>query len=184
MGARWRKHCVLVAQPTGRSSWPASLFDTSIWVKCWTLWREIGQNLISVVPSGTWYTQINNRRRLSRCPIEGGSVHSVDYGTFAAGTIIASIAAGLQPQRVPISELHTIDWERTPWDARESTKSRTTAKGVRKLLRSLDVIDNGYAASLAGDLAEVCVYQGPHLNSSIKVGVGGHWNSTYLPRIR
>lgn len=63
-------------------------------------------------------------------------------------------------------------------------KKRDTAKELRKLLRSLDVIENGYAAGLAGDLAEICVYQGPLLNPNITIGISGHWNDTLLPRIR
>lgn len=131
--------------------------------------------------SGTRFSYVNNQRRLSRCPTEGGVVRSFDYGTFTAGTIVASIAAGLQPQSVPVNQLHSLDHKQTPSD---SMKTRVTAKELRKLLRSLDVIENGYAAGLAGDLAEICVYQAPHLNASITVGVSGHWNDTYLPRIR
>lgn len=111
-------------------------------------------------------------------------MRSFDYGTFTAGTVIASIAAGLQPQNVPVNKLLSFDYKRTPWDGLESMRARDTAKELRKLLRSLDVIDNGYAAGLAGDLAEICVYQGPYLTTNVTIGVQGHWNDTYLPRIR
>lgn len=127
---------------------------------------------------------MNNQRRLSRCPTEGGTVRSFDYGTFTAGTVIASIAAGLQPQNVPVNRLLSFDYKRKPWEELESMKKRDTAKELRKLLRSLDVIENGYAAGLAGDLAEICVYQGPLLNPNITIGISGHWNDTLLPRIR
>lgn len=138
----------------------------------------------SFVRRGTRFSPVNNQRQMSRCPTEGGVVRSFDYDTFTAGTVIASIAAGLQPQNVPVKKLLSFDYMRTPWDALESMKTRDTAEELRKLLRSLDVIENGYAAGLAGDLAEICVYQGPYLNANISIGVSGHWNDTYLPRIR
>lgn len=127
---------------------------------------------------------MNNQRRLSRCPTESGAVRTFDYGTFTAGTVIASIAAGLQPQNVPVNKLLSFDYMRTPWDALQSMKRRDAAKELRKLLRSLYRVNNGYAAGLAGDLAEICVYQGPYLNPNISIGITGHWNDTYLPRIR
>lgn len=40
----------------------------------------------------------------SQCPLLGGAVHT-QWGAVSAGHLIAGIAAGTQPQQVPISEL-------------------------------------------------------------------------------
>lgn len=61
---------------------------------------------------------------------------------------------------------------------------RDTEKSVNKLLRSLDSVDNTYSAGLAGDLAEVCVYQGPYLGRNSTIGLLGTWNNSYFPRTR
>lgn len=42
-------------------------------------------------------------------------------------------------------------------------------------------VDNRYAATLTGDLAEVALLQGPVL-SQVAVGAIGGWNSTFIPR--
>ena len=61
---------------------------------------------------------------------------------------------------------------------------RDTTKVLEKLLRSRDSIDNTYASGLSGDLAEVCVYQGPYVAQNVSVGYSGIWNDTYFPRIK
>lgn len=61
---------------------------------------------------------------------------------------------------------------------------RDTQKELNKLLRSIDSMDNSYSAGLAGDLAEICVYQGPYLHRNTSIGMGGSWNDSHLPRIR
>lgn len=140
--------------------------------------------------------------RLSRCPLEGGVLRSGAYGSFAVGTVVASMAAGLQPQRVPISvfvrperEFETIidkavvtadggmsvevvrrEAAAEDWSGAENAYSR--------LVSSADTVDNTYAAGLAGDLAEVCVYQGPYVGENVTVGLEGVWNNTLYPRIR
>lgn len=40
----------------------------------------------------------------SRCPIEEGVVQT-DWGTISPGTLMAAIAASLEPQRVPVTEI-------------------------------------------------------------------------------
>lgn len=108
----------------------------------------------------------------------------VDYGSFSPGVIIASIAAGLEPQNVPIREYISLQYKRTPWDNLESMTTRDTEKELNKLLRSIDSMDNAYTAGLAGDLAEICVYQGPYFNRKTSIGMGGSWDDQYLPRLR
>lgn len=61
---------------------------------------------------------------------------------------------------------------------------RDSEKSLNKLLRSLDSMDNTYSAGLAGDLAEVCVYQGPYFGTNVTVGLPGSWNNTQFPRLR
>lgn len=53
-----------------------------------------------------------------------------------------------------------------------------------KLKKSLDSIDNKYAAGLSGDLAEVCVYQGSLYGTNVTIGLNGYWNNSDLPTIR
>lgn len=47
----------------------------------------------------------------------------------------------------------------------------------------MESVENIYSASIAGDLAEICVYQGPYLGTNTSVGTPGWWNDTRLPRI-
>lgn len=62
-------------------------------------------------------------------------------------------------------------------------RPRDTKKIIGKLLRSVESVENIYSANLAGDLAEICVYQGPYVGTNTSIGVHGHWNDTKLPRI-
>lgn len=48
----------------------------------------------------------------------------------------------------------------------------------------LNTVNNAYAAGLSGDLAEVCVYQGPYVGTNVTVGLTGTWNNTVFPRVR
>ncbi|XP_034253741.1 uncharacterized protein LOC117652757 [Thrips palmi] len=45
-------------------------------------------------------------------------------------------------------------------------------------------VDNLWAATLAGDLAEVSAYQGPSARGALALGPGGTWNDTLIPRVR
>lgn len=103
------------------------------------------------------------------------SVVFIGYGPIAPGIVIASIAAGLQPQAVPVDRLQP----NRPQHTRLDTLQR------RRLLQQqpVDRIDNTYAASLAVNLAEICMNQGD-VASNVPISVRGHWNDTHLPRIR
>lgn len=109
-----------------------------------------------------------------------------DYGTFTPGTVIASIAAGLQPQSVPVNRILS----RKLHDSEDEDKishpirSQYQKHGLKTLLQSSDRVDNRYAANIAGDLAEICVYQSPYAATNISIGITGYWNDTFLPRIR
>lgn len=96
---------------------------------------------------------------ISQCPVESGVIHSI-WGAVAGGPLLAGIAAGLEPQVVRASNILKGEF------------------GDRQV--SVQV-DNRYAATLAGDLAEVSLLQGP-VSPNINIGAAGGWNSTTVPR--
>lgn len=94
-----------------------------------------------------------------------GTTRTPQFGTVSPGTVIASIAAGLEPQKVTVSEfLSFVDLE----------------QNVHLKLNS-GKLDNTFAANLAGDLAEVCVYQSLYYGSNVSIGTVGFWNHTDYP---
>ncbi|CRL03128.1 CLUMA_CG016448, isoform A [Clunio marinus] len=98
---------------------------------------------------------------LSDCPVENGVVHS-PWGSIAAGTVIAGIAAGLERQTVNIRDL--VD---------------ESHLGQYRMARQQAIaIDNRYAATLSGDIAEAVLLQAP---ATIQVGASGGWNNTAVP---
>lgn len=100
--------------------------------------------------------------------------------------MIASIAAGLQPQSVPVNKilsrkLHDSEDED---QISQPIRSRYRKHGRKTLLQSTNRVDNTYAANIAGDLAEICIYQSPYAAMNTSIGISGYWNDTFLPRIR
>ena len=90
--------------------------------------------------------------QLSRCPIEDGVVYTSRWGTVSPGTVLAAIAAALQPQEVPISLLLT-----------EPIKANNADK-LEKFDRYSDMtyqIQNTWAATLAGKVAVDLLLAGP-----------------------
>ncbi|XP_062556159.1 uncharacterized protein LOC134221003 [Armigeres subalbatus] len=158
-------------------------------VSCPTTIADSGRN-----PQAPWITQNKSQmnqttgvtfdRPISRCPLEGGTFRSIRYGSIAPGVIIMSIAAGLQPQNIRISEFISSYKAKSMYENLETMERADTRKQVEKLLSSMESIDNTYAAGLAGDLAEVCLYQGPYVGTDVRVGLQGTWNDTYFPRVR
>ncbi|XP_017150132.1 uncharacterized protein LOC108160564 isoform X1 [Drosophila miranda] len=103
----------------------------------------------------------------SQCPVEDGLVRT-PWGTVSAGTVIAGIAAGVQQQTVQLNTLLALASQRR---GRGRSQSQTT-----------NSIDNRWAATLAGDLAEVTLVQVPvSTNNAASVGATGGWNDTVLP---
>ncbi|XP_050446645.1 uncharacterized protein LOC126849116 [Cataglyphis hispanica] len=100
--------------------------------------------------------------RRSNCPVENGVIKT-NWGPVSAGPLIAGIAAGLQPEIVELSKVF-------PNELPE-----------RKANLSTLLLDNRWIATLAGDLAEVTLIQGP-TNEKLSVGVNGNWNSSFMPR--
>lgn len=96
---------------------------------------------------------------ISQCPVESGVIHSI-WGAIAGGPLMAGIAAGLEPQTVRASNIL-----RGEFGARQVSVQ----------------VDNRFAATLAGDLAEVSLLQGP-VSNNINIGAAGGWNSTTVPR--
>lgn len=102
---------------------------------------------------------------ISACPVENGVIRTT-WGAIAPGTLLTGIAAGLKQQNVRVLEI-------TP---------RKTKQGMRARQSIPDVVDNRWAATLSGDLAEAALLQGPKENSRIQVGAKGAWNSTTEPK--
>lgn len=99
---------------------------------------------------------------ISQCPVENGVLHS-PWGSFAAGTVIAGIAAGLERQQVTVRDLVGQD-----------------QLGQYKFARQQNTlqVDNRFAATLSGDIAEAVLRQSL---TTIQVGAAGAWNNSAVP---
>ncbi|XP_043261314.1 uncharacterized protein LOC122402521 isoform X2 [Colletes gigas] len=100
---------------------------------------------------------------LSKCPVENGVIKT-PWGVVSPGLILAGIAAATQPETFTLQDV----------------QSDISKKNINEDLLSL-TLDNKWIATLAGDLAEVALIQGPR-GEKISVGATGNWNSTSLPR--
>lgn len=100
----------------------------------------------------------------SACPVENGVVHS-PWGSFSAGTALAGIAAGLAQQNVTVRELIAQDHVMEHYKLARQTAGMLT-------------VDNRYAATLSGDVAEAVLRQSPR---QIQVGASGAWNVSAVP---
>lgn len=115
---------------------------------------------------GTTRNIVKIGRGVSKCPLELG-VAKTDYGDLSLGTLIGAIAAGLQPQTVQINDLMVTYRQ---YQNLESMDETPRSLRLDKLFRNLNTIDNHLAAGLAGDLAEVCVYQTPFVGNKFLIG--------------
>lgn len=152
------------------------------------------ENLFDKKRVGSWLTQPRDNRTLltvntllpsilSRCVIELGVVRTRGFGTISPGIFIASVASGLQPQNVKISEFVSAYSVKVPYENLETMEKRDTRKKLQKLFSSLNSVDNTYSVNLVSDLAEVVLYQAPYLGKNVSVGFQGTWNDTDFPRI-
>lgn len=104
---------------------------------------------------------------VSQCPVESGVIWT-PWGTVSAGTVLAGIAAGLEPQKVQLRTL-------LAFSKRQNFDRNDRQYNV--------VVDNKWAATLAGDLAEITLIQAPESTSKgFSIGAPGIWNSTAIPR--
>lgn len=116
---------------------------------------------------GTTRNVVKIGRGVSKCPLELGVAQTDHYGDLSLGTLIGAIAAGLQPQTVQINELMGTYRQ---YQNLESMDETPRSLRLDKLFRNLNTIDNHLAAGLAGDLAEVCVYQTPFVGNKFQIG--------------
>ncbi|XP_076648480.1 uncharacterized protein LOC143356563 [Halictus rubicundus] len=100
----------------------------------------------------------------SKCPVENGVIKT-PWGVVSPGLVLSAIAAATEPQT-------TVKLQDVQSDL---------LKEYNTNMLSDMTIDNKWFATLAGDLAEVALIQGP-TKSKVSVGTTGHWNSTALPR--
>ncbi|XP_032678685.1 uncharacterized protein LOC116847627 [Odontomachus brunneus] len=145
-----------------------------------SLCEEIGQKLTtkSIFPD------------LWNCPKEYGVILT-PYGTIAPGAIIGAIAASLQRQNIPLVQIYNIT-------ERPSTDSMDYAEQVDFILPRSEMIhaksmsylsflglninlDNVWLTTIAGDLGEMVIYQGPVLGANMELGAAGFWNNTMRP---
>ncbi|XP_076757830.1 uncharacterized protein LOC143427507 [Xylocopa sonorina] len=106
--------------------------------------------------------QIRESTPTSKCPVENGVVKT-PWGTTSLGLVLAGIAAATQPEITPLYHLQPKILQENKADMKEMS------------------VDNKWFATLAGDLAEVALIQGP-MGRPLKVGLEGFWNSTALPK--
>lgn len=109
-----------------------------------------------------------NTNTMSQCPVENGVIRT-QWGTVTAGTLIAGIAAGLEKRSVSLRTLLSLSSRRN---------------GYQNLPQVATVsVDSRWAATLAGDLAEVALLQVPFSpTEQATVGATGGWNSTVMPK--
>lgn len=74
---------------------------------------------------------------------------------------MSGIAAGLIPQQVRTTELMP------------RTRANVNKAGRRVSRQTQRVVDNRWAATLAGDVSEVALLQGPNKGKQIQVGAKG-----------
>lgn len=100
---------------------------------------------------------------LSACPVENGVLQS-PWGAFSGGSVIAGIAAGLVQQQVTVRDL-------IGQDHMEQYRFGRQQAGT--------TVDNRFAATLSGDIAEAVLRQVPQ---TVQVGASGAWNNSAVPR--
>ncbi|XP_052757792.1 uncharacterized protein LOC113518327 isoform X2 [Galleria mellonella] len=138
----------------------------------------------------TMSTQSSTRIN-SRCPIEEGVIQT-NWGPITPGTIVSAVAASLESQRVPLTDILNQNVYRDGISeplmaaARQEWYNEIETFNANEQEETPEVdISNLWVATLAGDLAEVVVNQGPRYGPSpqnLVVGTNNRWNDTLLPR--
>ncbi|KAL1122400.1 hypothetical protein AAG570_003804 [Ranatra chinensis] len=111
----------------------------------------------------------DSRRKRSSCPMEKGVIRTKRYGDVSGGRLLAAVATALAPQQV----LQKVMLGTSSQDYLEEELPARMAQGG-------DLVDNKWAATLAGDLAELIVLQAPFTHN-LQLGPGGDWNDTVIP---
>lgn len=122
-----------------------------------SFYSEFPPNHPAVAP----YTKIEP----SACPVENGVIKT-KWGDVSAVPLIAGIAAAMEPQLININQL---------------MRGESVEPGY---FENSPKLNNKWLATITGDLAAVCWFQGPtkNENTPFQIGVDGRWNSTNLPR--
>ncbi|XP_050347754.1 uncharacterized protein LOC126771736 [Nymphalis io] len=154
-------------------------------------WERGDESVVCPLSAQHRHMQQTANRMYSRCPIEDGVIQT-DWGTLSPGTLIAAIASSLEAQRVTITDILNANMFRADISeslldsAMEDWYTKTEAFEVYDMNSETNVgISNIWAATLAGDLAEVVVNQGPRVGASshnLITGSSNRWNDTLLPR--
>ncbi|CAH2102607.1 unnamed protein product [Euphydryas editha] len=154
-------------------------------------WERGDENIVCPVSIQHRQMQQSANRIYSRCPIEDGVIQT-KWGTISPGTLIAALASSLEAQRVSIQDILSANIFREEISqslldsAVEDWYTKTGASEVDDMnTETNNDISNIWAATLAGDLAEVVVNQGPRFGASSRrfmVGSSNRWNDTLLPR--
>lgn len=108
---------------------------------------------------------------ISACPVENGVLRS-QWGAVAGGTVIAGIAAGLVQQQVTVRDLVA--------DENRFGQLRQQPHKFQRQTSPTNVVDNRFAATLSGDIAEAVIRQ--VMFPAIQVGAAGAWNNSAVPR--
>ncbi|KOC62308.1 hypothetical protein WH47_04066, partial [Habropoda laboriosa] len=104
------------------------------------------------------------------CPRQQGVILT-PYGTVAPGSVIGAIAASLQHQNVAVNHLVAPQMIHKP------------SMWYQTLINSPVKLDNVWLTTIAGELAEMVVYQGPLLGNNMTLGATGFWQNTMQPTI-
>ncbi|XP_026668550.1 uncharacterized protein LOC108624121 [Ceratina calcarata] len=167
-----------------------------------TLHRIISNTILK--PDDMNCPRFDNTTSLRSCPREEG-VLLTSYGTVAPGILIGAIAASLQHQNVSIKQLvasleaHLLEETTTDnkynwkYDEEEidfvlprSEMIHEPSMWYNQLITSNAELDNIWLTTIAGELAEIVLFQGPLLGNNMTLGAMGFWEyhwSTQFPNI-
>ncbi|XP_035730991.1 uncharacterized protein LOC118445508 isoform X1 [Vespa mandarinia] len=145
--------------------------------------------------------EIGNREKLTGrtisinaidCPREYGVILT-PYGTIAPGAVIGAIAASLQHQNVILNQLlaspavtfTNVNYNEDQIDLIIPKDQLINERSMwqQSINTSQMSIDNVWLTTIAGDLGEMAIYQGPLVEERMTLGVTGFWNSTIYPNI-
>ncbi|CAL7941711.1 unnamed protein product [Xylocopa violacea] len=134
------------------------------------------------------------------CPKQQGVILT-PYGTIAPGAIIGAIAASLQHQNVtvnqlvgslesseiPLSDVNSTNLNNSKYNEEEIDFVLPRSQMIEAfmqyntLMASTARVDNIWLTTVAGELAEMVVYQGPLLGNNMTLGATGFWDNIIRP---